>query len=218
MKNKIHRIWFAVMAVWIACLMNAVPLLADTPDLDRMGSIQIQLDDLGTNRENVVFVCYRADEIMSVEEDKLLTAQDYKEAAIKLNETVKDKNVKGIEARTDRNGMAVFQNLKQGLYLITQKITAQYGTVEPFLICTPYMENGKDWIYDVRTNTKGERLTEKTTQEKVTTKSELTTKEETTKKGTPAKTGDSGQMIFIAVMVLLSGAVVFLVSGKRKYT
>lgn len=55
----------------------------------------------------------------------------------------------GITRTTDQNGMAVFDDLDQAVYLVTQTKTIEgFTTFEPFLSYVPFFEDGA-WIYKV---------------------------------------------------------------------
>lgn len=62
------------------------------------------------------------------------------------------------------SGIAVFGDLKAGLYLIVQKQAAEgYDAIQPFLVTVPIMENGQ-YVYDVNAHPKVGTASRKTTQ------------------------------------------------------
>lgn len=81
--------------------------------------------------------------------------------AATLDAFVSDHNISSVEATTDENGTAIFENLALGLYFIRQ-----IGTVEGFASCTPFMvtvpgKSAEGFVYEVNASPKTEvsRLT-----------------------------------------------------------
>ena len=76
-------------------------------------------------------------------------------AAKKLSATIGKSGITAATKKTDSNGKVSFTDLPQGMYLVEEVDGASYGTFSPFLVAIPYMEDGKNWICDVVTYTKG---------------------------------------------------------------
>lgn len=211
-----------VLALSVSPLyMSAGFVYAQEYDESRQGSITIELDDIDTDFSDVVFICYKvADPVPGAETNwatvpglegiasdffHLENAQEMHEAAGILKEKAATAALPGIEAKTGSTGRAVFSSLDLGVYLVVQKDTADYGIVEPFLVTVPYTSEGSQWVYDVHTQTKGERLEEET-------QSAPPHKESKPPAGTVAKTGDDFNITFVAIFAVLSG-MICIISG-----
>ena len=181
------------------------------------------LDNLGTEKGGVGLACYQVGEVTygltvsyeltrdfassEVDLNGLEKARDYKSAAETLAKTATDGNPAYKAGVTDADGLFLFDNLEQGIYLIVQTDTASYGTIEPFLVSIPYMEDGQTWTYDVHTYTKGEKLP----------KSPKTTVKKTVR-SSKVKTGDDLPIAGITAVLVISAAVIviILVLYRRK--
>lgn len=87
-------------------------------------------------------------------------ASDRKKQAEKLYAYAVKKKLQGTIQKTDASGIAVFENLEEGLYLIAQKEKLSYGeseffTTPPFLISIPAEVDGKE-TYGVTVEPKSE--------------------------------------------------------------
>lgn len=182
MKNRI--LWIRKLLLLALCvvfgLTAAQPALASEGisgdyDGNRRGSITVELDNIGTNRGGVGLAFYQ----VGVPEDAYPSAWVLKTAyagsKVDLNSLTEPENHRNAADRlwryveknqispeksgiTDQNGKLVMADLEQGVWLVGQTSTKSYGTVQPFLIAVPYMVDGQTWLYDVTTETKGERL------------------------------------------------------------
>lgn len=73
-------------------------------------------------------------------------------------------NAQAVTKTVNDSGIAVFGDLKAGLYLIVQKQAAEgYDAIQPFLVTVPIMENGQ-YVYDVDAHPKVGTASRKTTQ------------------------------------------------------
>lgn len=229
-KSLAIKIWITVLAVLLMGSLSSAFVYAQDYDSTRKGSITIQLDDLDTEFSGVVFACYKvadadvdvnlrwgmAPELAGLPLDlnELETAEDYQDAANLLASEISGTSIAGQQVKTDASGKAVFPSLEQGVYLLVQADTASYGTVEPFLIGIPYMEDGSEWVYDVQTETKGEPLSEKPKQD--TEKDEEkdaeknAEKDATEKDTTKPKTGDGNNLSGWMVLMVCAGVVLIL--------
>lgn len=179
------------------------------------------MQDIGSDVSGVGFRCYQVAELQKgnelswkltvdfedtgIDVDGLDKAADYREAAEVLTASKGKTHAAHTDGKTDVQGIVRFTSLKQGIYLIEQTQTGKYGTVEPFLAAIPYMTDGEEWIYDVHTNTKGERLQEKegpqTPDKNVKVKN--------------VKTGDDAMMERHAVIAGIAGIVVIVIGAVR---
>lgn len=174
MKRKgIRACMLAVAALLIGCL-SASSVYAMEYDATRKGSITIRLDDIGTEFSGVAFHCSKVADVVqgtalewkweegleasAPDIGDLETAEDYQNAAKKLAGAVEKLSIEKSQAVTDAEGKASFPSLEQGIYLVEQKETGNYGVVDPFLVMIPYTDMGGEWVYDIETETKGEKL------------------------------------------------------------
>ncbi len=178
MNKKKHRIrWITLLLVLVLAAVAPTTAFAAGYDGGRAGSITVQLQDLETPMDRVVFRCYRVADVLSgaslrwqtvsaleaysMDFNGLKTARDYQEAANFLEGVVEEAGLTPLEAETDASGQAVFTGLAHGVYLLVQADTAAYGVVDAFLVSLPYVDDAaSSWTYDVRTEPKGEHLPE----------------------------------------------------------
>ncbi len=162
----------------ITALLIALALLAGLPvsafahdyvDLDRMGSITLNLKYDGAFITGGRFTCVRVADVIEVDGNycyqMLLEKQIYTDAEsipsaeyiytdIVLNNTSFFEDYK--ITHTNSNGMVTFRSLVPGLYLmINATAIPGYNQMNPFLISLPYLENGT-YVYDVDAAVKSE--------------------------------------------------------------
>lgn len=92
-----------------------------------------------------------------------MTASESLKAAEALQALVQERQRKGLEAVSDADGMACFENLQPGMYLVQQKPddggTGSYIKMDPYLVAVPQPEKGPEgagWNYDVTMQPKTE--------------------------------------------------------------
>lgn len=175
MNKKRYRIrWITYLLVLVLVIAAPMTAHAAAYDSGRTGSITVQLQDLETPMEHVVFRCYRVADVLSgaslrwqtvsaleaysVDFNKLTSAREYQETANFLEGVVDEAGLTPLKAETDASGKVVFTDLAQGIYLLVQADTAAYGTVDAFLVSLPQSDDASGWVYDVQTNPKGEHL------------------------------------------------------------
>lgn len=167
-----RRMMHTLMLVGIAVL-----LLMQTVQAADNGSLTIRLKDLGTNMEQVGIAVYQVgkvvekstehteytlvytlvDELSGVDIDlmKLKTAEETKEAAEKLERAVDESELEGKETFTDKNGAAIFEGLKDGIYLVRQTSGyGSYGIMQAFLVVLPQTGANGEFVYKVEASPK----------------------------------------------------------------
>lgn len=161
LKRSMRTLAILTALVVFGSLAGYTEVSAAEYDSSRKGSITIELHDIGTEKENVKFRLYKVSELDAEEElasaDKS-SAQEMKTLAEALKKKAEQINASYEEKTVGKDGTVKFSDLSQDVYLICQSDTAKYGTVAPFVAEIPFMENGKDWIYDIVTAPKGEAL------------------------------------------------------------
>lgn len=236
MKIKQMSRWLLLCLLIVVTLFQAQPVRAaeKTYDSEKKGSIKVCLDDIGTEFSSVSFYCYYigAPKLYENHLEGWVITEDYKELGIDLDK-LGDTSVHREAARrlsgfiekngeilpvqkgvTNSNGECMFHGLSQGVYLIVQKDSFErYGTTEPFLMTVPYME-GDLFLYDVVTQTKGEKPAPPKDPE-IPPKPP---KPETEIPNKPAKTGDHTPVVEVAVIGLAAAAGIYIVLRRKSKT
>jgi len=180
--KKICRLLSLLCLLTVGILFQTQPVKAvqagqQSYDSDKKGSIQVCLDDIGTDRSLVSLYCYKVGspklyennlegwtvqetfESLNLDFNHLGDTEVHRESARKLVAFIEENGkIRPVQTGvTDKNGECIFSALPQGVYLIVQKDSFDdYGTTEPFLMTVPYIEDDMV-IYDVVTQTKGEK-------------------------------------------------------------
>lgn len=133
---------------------------------ERTGSIKITLTDgkEGTSKEGVEISCLKVADVVNGE---YVIDEAYDNLGVNLNDI---KNASELEAAatkianvagngtlltTDMNGMATFDDLGVGVYLITATNDQNYDDVTPFLIGIPtWSDKEGDMVYDLEVSPK----------------------------------------------------------------
>lgn len=228
MKSIKKRIVFLgmLLAGLATCLspMAMVQAEGTAYEEDRGCSITVQLDDLKTERKGVTLSCYPVGVPEQYEGNpkgwKL--TEEFAETGVNLNELA-DPNqhraaadrlqaylaecekIQPVQSKkTDETGTCTFAELQQGMYLIVQEDGFDsYGTIQTFLIGLPYMEEGL-LLYDVKTETKGEKPLEEENPPKKPSSSN-------------AKTGDYEKpYLWLAVAGISAAGIVSVLAVSRK--
>lgn len=177
-----NYIWPGTILAVILCISmsGVVPALpVQAAQSSEKGSITVELDDIGTDRSDVDLECYLVgrmndgansgisweltEEFEGAEVDlnQIDEADSQKTAAMELKKYADaHKEIKALRKETsDSEGQVFFDDLEQGIYLIVQTSGfSVYGEILPFLAVIPSMDaKGTKLIYDVKTQTKGER-------------------------------------------------------------
>lgn len=209
-----YTAWMAAVILSAACI--CMPAKAAAYDADREGSITVRLEDIGTDVSGVEFYCYLVAEPAAgnemswelvwpfedagVDLNHLKKAGDYQEAAEKLASWDDRKEAAYISGKTDAEGVVSFKPLRQGVYLLEQTDRKNYGMVVPFLVSVPYAGDGGEYIYDVCTDTKGERIPEGTDDG-----TDGGAQKDRVKSSFPVQTGDDAMPGIYAIAVIAAG-------------
>lgn len=226
----------------VLLLAAAVLLLGGLPsasaydqgyDSTRAASITIVLPDLGTERNGVPFTCYRVGvpeegnglrwelipelSHVSVDLSGTLSARESQQAALELEAALAGLDVTDFMGTTDETGVVVFSDLPQGVYLVVQTQTKDYGTVAPFLVAAPYADEN-EWVYEVVTEPKAESLETPTEEPPSEPEKETEEPESDHKAPSDVKTGDTTNWMGYAAIFVAAAAVVLLllVKGFKK--
>lgn len=157
MKRKVNYLFIAII-LFISLITDAK---ANTIDLSKKGSISITLKeksenvlidgaeitiyyvgDAGIKDNNLVFN-KREELTCDVSLDNL---KDTKLVS-NISKCINDNVIKYVG--TTNNGKVTFNNLNQGLYLVSQtKSVEGYSLIDSFLVAIPKVEDNK-WVYDI---------------------------------------------------------------------
>lgn len=171
---KMKKLFMVVAAAMVCTTMLALPTLAQekpTIDTTKTGSITVhkydgakgqegdgtELNDvskLGNPVKGIEFVVTRVQD--SDKDPKTATP---------LTTAGEEYNMK---ITTDGNGLAAFNGLKQGVYLVEETLNpSTNGTVAPFLVSIPMINpNQSEWMYDIHVYPKNEIRDDKPTVDK----------------------------------------------------
>ncbi len=91
-----------------------------------------------------------------------MTIEESNEAAAKLHKLAEDNKISGASATTGSDGIAGFQNLEPGMYLVVETGRSgqalRYNSVDPYLVMAPGIEVQSDgsnvWVSNVTTEPK----------------------------------------------------------------
>ena len=231
---------------FLAVILIFVVLVAVSVDAaGRKGSITVQLNEIGTDREGTALECFyvaeqkengwhltEAFEGCKVTPWNLSKSADYKKAAEKLSSWVTAKKLSAEKRVTDADGKLVFEDLDEGIYLIRQKNGQKtYGAIAPFLVCVPMEENG-EILYDIHTKSKGEEIQKITPTPAIsvtpspsatsTTTSASSGKNPSVKSSSSSvktvKTGDDTALwVFWVLLILAAGGTVGILYYRKKH-
>lgn len=169
----------AVLLMLCLLVWGAVPALAaETVDETRIGSIKVLLCDTETAAplQGGELTLYRVASVSKNGADMSFTyTNGFENCGIALDNVSESalasrlaekvtQNAQAVTKTVNDSGIAVFGDLKAGLYLIVQKQAAEgYDAIQPFLVTVPIMENGQ-YVYDVDAQPKAGTSSRKTTQ------------------------------------------------------
>lgn len=149
-------------------------------DGDAKGSITVALPELeGASRKDVQVYLYQVGDLDTskgylefslvdalkglagldqVDLNDITTPQANEEVAEALAEVIADSGIEATELWTDADGIAEFNGLTQGMYLIVQGSSNAYGTFAPFVVPVPYADE-TSWNYNVTVEPKASLAT-----------------------------------------------------------
>lgn len=157
MKRKVNYLFITII-LFISLITN---VKANTIDLSKKGSISVTLKEKSENvlidgaeitiyhigdasiKDNNLVFNKREELTCDVSLDNLKDTKLVSDIAKCIND-----NIIKYVGTTD-NGKVTFNNLNQGLYLVTQtKSTEGYSDIDSFLVAIPKVEDNK-WIYNI---------------------------------------------------------------------
>lgn len=194
-------------------------LQASSSDLEndeKQGSITIELTDgeKGSLKDGVKFAythiadiengSYRLmdDYQSAVDLNNIRNAEELEDAAERLNERVMKADGNVI---TDKNGVAVIEDLKVGVYLLTVEDQANYEMVAPVLLSIPtWNEVDGKMMYDVKVIPKHTPNVKEELQEEIPNAPQTNVENRT------------GQYLGIAAILLIISVIIFAFNNKKQ--
>lgn len=206
--NKLIKVLLTLGVLLVS--ITSIHAIEGDYDSSVQGSLTVHLDDLGTNRSNVSLNVYQVGTIdgnlsqfilvdalkdTNVNINDLGDSDKHNTAANTLVTYIHEHSVQPMySGSTNSEGMYSIVNIPHGMYLIEQTSGFDsFGTIQTFLVSVPYVEDDI-LLYDVVTETKGEKPEVKVTPTPTPT--------------TPTDTSDTSNVP--VYMIGLGGAVVAL--------
>lgn len=162
------RIFSILSVLLMLCVLTMSVNAVEIPDLDRTGSINIQMNYLGKPVSGGSLTIYRVAEI-HLENDadySFRLTEAYQDSQISLEligdpqialdlaAFARERNEAGTKLSIDKEGCVTFPELELGLYLVIQeKAPKGFNPVAPFLVSVPGKADGH-YVYDVNASPK----------------------------------------------------------------
>jgi len=162
MKRKVNYLFIAII-LFISLITN---VKANTIDLSKKGSITVTLKEKSENVliDGAEITIYHIGDA-SIKDNNLVfnkreeltcdvSLDNFKDTKLvsDISKCINDNIIKYVG--TTDNGKVTFNNLNQGLYLVTQtKSTEGYSDIDSFLVAIPKVEDNK-WVYDAKAKPK----------------------------------------------------------------
>ncbi len=226
----------ALTVIMVICLLFVSVLHvsgAETLDMERTGTVSVTLTYNDKAVPGGSFEAYRVAGV-SVEngadysftytpsyEDCTVSLEDLSDSGIveKLEEYTEDKDISGISVTVSEKGIAVFEDLETGLYLIVQNKAAEgYTPVNSFIVSVPQLEDG-NYVYEIDATPK---ITVMPDTVDTTTKPDEPTDPPKEPTPPPSKLPQTGQNNIIVPVLAVIGAafiifgMLLILSGRKK--
>lgn len=157
MKRKVNYLFIAII-LFISLITN---VKANTIDLSKKGSISITLKEKGENVliDGAEIIIYYVGDASIKDNNLVFNKREELTCDVSLDNLKDTKLVSNISkcinddvikyVGTTNNGKVTFNNLNQGLYLVSQtKSVEGYSLIDSFLVAIPKVEDNK-WVYDI---------------------------------------------------------------------
>lgn len=162
------------MKKWMRILALAFMLTLFNAALAESGSVSIRIHDGDTNASGAILEIYRIGEAKTENANRAfeinasfsgsgetLSSLSDKALPAKLAEYARANGIPALEeVETDENGLAKFEGLEEGAYLICQAGFSQesgFTQIEPFIVTVPLSVDGQ-WSYQVKAEPKIEPI------------------------------------------------------------
>lgn len=170
MKRNLSKIFIIIISLFLVLPEVKAEENTNIVDFTRKGSISITLEDLEENlpiKEAEISLYHIANATEENHNLKFIYTEELKECEIpltnleddtlasSLSNCIKDETT-SIKGKSNEDGIAKFNDLDLGLYLVTQTNKVEgYSSFDSFLIMIPQIENN-NWIYDLKASPKTE--------------------------------------------------------------
>lgn len=157
MKRKVNYLFIAII-LFISLITN---VKANTIDLSKKGSISITLKEKSENVliDGAEITIYYVGDASIKDNNLVFNKREELTCDVSLDNLKDTKLVSSISkcinddvikyVGTTNNGKVTFNNLNQGLYLVSQTKSAPgYSLINSFLVAIPKVEDNK-WVYDI---------------------------------------------------------------------
>lgn len=161
-KGEVLVVWLTIFCM-LLCTTGSIWA---NYDANAKGSIEVVLPDLSTEKSQVGLSLYKVGdaglnqgcmefrldaslESTGIDLNQLMTEGDASHATASLASSIEASQITPVNITTDAQGRGVFAEVEQGVYLIMQRGSSDYGSVQPSLVSLPYMEDGENWKYHV---------------------------------------------------------------------
>lgn len=221
MKNGWKRTLTGMVVFLLLCIQSTFVYAHEVPDLTRSGSITVGMRYEGKEVPGGTLMIYRVGEVCENDGNYSfgwygafagcgysLESMETQALADQLVNYAETRNIQGTVADISQNGMAVFQGLDLGVYLVVQTEAAEsYEKISPFLITIPMTEDGK-YTYNVDASPKLE-LTR--------TYAPSITPEPSADKPSGSRLPKTGQLNWPIPILASAGVLLFAVGWMLKY-
>lgn len=157
MKRKVNYLFIAII-LFISLITN---VKANTIDLSKKGSIRVTLKEKSENVliDGAEITIYYVGDASIKDNNLVFNKREELTCDVSLDNLKDTKLVSNISKcindnvikyfGTTNNGKVTFNNLNQGLYLVSQtKNVEGYSLIDSFLVAIPKVEDNK-WVYDI---------------------------------------------------------------------
>lgn len=180
MKKILRIVYLPLCVLLLVCTINRIVFAAETqteslPDLDKTGSVIITMRDTdsGETVSGGSVLLYPVADPVEVNGDfSYEFTESFSDSGFALEDIATEKlaadladyvernHIKGTARDVKEDGTVFFDDLKTGLYLVTQKSPSEgYEAIRPFLVSVPVQSEDGSWIYEVDASPKVELKT-----------------------------------------------------------
>lgn len=213
-KFWLHKCMVMAAAVVGVIFFPIAVYAADVPDTTRTGSVTLNLEYEGQSVEGGEFSLYKIasivsdDDVMSYaaeEEFALFDGEldeiDSDQLADEIYDYIIAQGIASVDSSENNAGVAVFDNLDLGLYLVVQtEASTGYEKIRPFLVSVPLQED-EGYVYNVNAY------------EKFTITKAPTPDEKTPDKKLP----QTGQVNWPIPILTIAGVVLFMIGWMFRF-
>jgi len=176
------RIFVCLLLLGLLTAMAGMPAYAESPDLDRTGSITISMRSDGRAISGGSLVLYHVADIVAQGDGfAYVYTEDFSGCTASLENPGSEETIRAVEQYCHQHGLAGTElligsdgtvsagNLRLGIYMLVQgKTAAGFEAITPFLVTIP-CQQGQALVYDIDASPKLAARSEPTPTPAVTT-------------------------------------------------